>query len=139
MHRVVFAVLRLDNDLNRKHQELEEFTYLVSHDLQKPLRHLTCFSSMLRRDLGDDLPEQAAKDLAFITGAAEHVNALVRDLLLLSRTGRAVLQLEDVPLDSCVDQALSMGCDQRSLVGSVLFSGFMATSLNPKPLRPSPP
>jgi hypothetical protein len=31
------------------------------------------------------------------------------------------------------------GCDQRSLVGSVLFSGFMATSLNPKPLRPSPP
>jgi hypothetical protein len=31
------------------------------------------------------------------------------------------------------------GCDQRSLVEPILFAGFVATSLNPNPLRPSPP
>lgn len=93
--------------LEASNRELEEFAYIVSHDLQEPLRTLSFFSDSLQVDLGDKLPEQPRRDLEFINAAAGRMQQLVRDLLALSRTGRADLQREEVELSECVDQALA--------------------------------
>jgi PAS domain S-box-containing protein len=99
--------LRIANEeLRRKNVELDEFTYVASHDLQEPLRKITAFGELLSKDLGGALTEPAGKDLGFITEAAKRMRTLVQDLLALSRTGRAALRRERVSLAECADQAL---------------------------------
>jgi len=93
--------------LAQRNAELDEFTYVASHDLQEPLRKLTAFSSLLAKDLGHELPENARKDLFYITDAATRMQTLLQDLLNLSRSGRKELTITEVPLDQCVDGALS--------------------------------
>ncbi|MBS4097193.1 MAG: hypothetical protein KGZ83_10215 [Sulfuricella sp.] len=86
--------------------ELNEFTYVTSHDLQEPLRKLVIFSEWLERDLGGNLPERAAKDLQFIAEAAARMRRLVDDLLSLSRAGNREVTPVRIRLDEVVDAAL---------------------------------
>jgi light-regulated signal transduction histidine kinase (bacteriophytochrome) len=79
---------------------------VASHDLQEPLRTLTAFSDLLRKDLGQSLPERAAQDLGFITDATKRMQTLIRDLLALSRAGRVAKRREKVSLRECAGQAL---------------------------------
>jgi PAS domain S-box-containing protein len=87
--------------LERKNQELDEFTYVASHDLQEPVRKLVSFSKLLEQDVGEALNEQASQDLKFIVDAAGRMRQLVQDLLALSRAGRSAMKSEQVRLDDC--------------------------------------
>jgi light-regulated signal transduction histidine kinase (bacteriophytochrome) len=98
----------INRELVALNAELDDFTNMASHDMQEPLRTLIAFSDLLRTDLGDSLPEQAAKDLTFITDAAKRMQALIRDLLALSRAGRASQKKERVSLRECADLALEV-------------------------------
>ena len=97
---------RMNRKLVALNAELDDFTNVASHDLQEPLRTLTAFSDLLRKDLGDSLPERAAQDLGFITDAAKRMQTLIQDLLALSRAGRVAKKREKVSLDECADRAL---------------------------------
>jgi len=87
--------------------ELDEFTDMVSHDLQEPLRTLTTFSDMLRQDLGHSLAERAAEDLNFITDAAKRMRTLIQDLLALARASRGPQKRGKISLNTCADWALN--------------------------------
>ena len=106
--RSITKAVRMNKSLHRKNVELDEFTYVASHDLQEPLRKLMVFSSMLRSDLGDDLPERAEKDVVFIVDAATRMQTLIHNLLDLSRAESGVMHCHEVALDACVDRALEM-------------------------------
>lgn len=93
--------------LSRRNAELDEFTYVASHDLQEPLRKLMSFSELLPMDLNCELTKDAARDLEFITDAARRMHVLVGDLLILSRSGRTEIQKRPIELDVCVDEAMS--------------------------------
>lgn len=93
-------------ELKRRNKELDEFSYMASHDLQEPLRKLTSFGKLLAEDVGDHLPEPARADLKYIEQAAERMRNLVEDLLALSRAGKSELNVTPVPLESCIDDAL---------------------------------
>ena len=97
---------RINRELVALNAELDGFTNMASHDMQEPLRTLMAFSDLLRKDLGDSLSEQAAKDLTFITDAAKRMQTLIQDLLALSRAGRAPKKREKVSLRECADLAL---------------------------------
>ena len=97
---------RLNRQLADRNRELEEFAYVASHDLQEPLRKLITFGGLLRRDLGDDLPERAGRHLDFITDAAGRMQTLVQDLLALSRAGKSESRCQLVAMDTCIDKAL---------------------------------
>ena len=100
------ALEKYAEDLERVNAELDQFTYVASHDLQEPLRKLTSFSTLLREDLGSDLSEMAARDLDFITDAADRMKILIQDLLALSRIGRAAVKNDPVSLSECADAAI---------------------------------
>ncbi len=97
---------RANHDLVRKNAELDEFTYIASHDLQEPLRKLTAFTDFLKKDIGEGLSPRVEKDLNFIVDAANRMQTLVQDLLQLSRVGKAAMKRERVPLNECVRAAL---------------------------------
>lgn len=103
---IELEVAKRTEDLQRKNRELDEFTYVASHDLQEPVRKLVSFSALLKQDVGVELNERAERDLNFIVEAASRMRDLIQDLLALSRTGRAAMKVEPVALDECVNRAL---------------------------------
>ena len=98
---------RTNRRLVTMNAELDEFTDMVSHDLQEPLRTLTTFSDMLRQDLGHSLAERAAEDLNFITDAAKRMRTLIQDLLALARASRGPQKRGKISLNTCADWALN--------------------------------
>ncbi len=81
---------RMD-DLERANQNLETFTYSVSHDLRAPLRSLAGFSAALVEDYRDDLGEEGREYVERIQGASGRMAELIEDLLDLSRLWRTEL------------------------------------------------
>lgn len=93
--------------LGRANDDIENFVSAASHDLKEPLRTLVAYSQLLTRDAGDDLNEDAKQDLRHIVDGAKRMQALVNDILDLSRTGGDELNIDVVNLDRCVDEAIT--------------------------------
>lgn len=72
-------------ELQRSNQELQEFAYVASHDLQEPLRKIQAFGDRLRARHSDALGDTGRDYLERMQSAAGRMQALIRDLLSLSR------------------------------------------------------
>ena len=111
-HTVQQAELQRERDLTHAkelavvNQELEAFSYSVSHDLRAPLRHIHGYVEMLQRATAGQLPENAARYLKTIADASEEMGQLIDDLLAFSRVGRAEISSSPVDLDEQVASAI---------------------------------
>lgn len=93
---------RAVGELSRKNKELDEFGYVVSHDLLEPLRTLTAFSDFLLRDHGDRLNADGREYVQYIVDASRRMRALINDLLKLSRAGIVAKAFDEVNLEDVV-------------------------------------
>ena len=75
-------------ELNRSNQDLEQFAYVASHDLQEPLRKIQAFGDKLKDKYLAHLPPEALDYLERMRNAAERMRALINDLLTFSRATR---------------------------------------------------
>ncbi len=73
------------DDLQRSNEELQRFAYVASHDLQEPLRSIVSFSQLLVRKYRGRLDADADEYLGYITEGGQRMQALIQDLLQLSR------------------------------------------------------
>jgi PAS domain S-box-containing protein len=87
----------LDRRVRERTAELEAFAYSVSHDLRAPLRAIAGYSLVLGEDYCDRLDDGAHDYLRKLRTSAEHMSALIDNLLQLSRVGLA--ELRAVPCD----------------------------------------
>ena len=90
----------LVQDLDRKNQELDAFSYSVSHDLRAPLRSIDGFSYALLETDGDKLSEDGQDSLRRVRVAVERMGHIIEDLLRLSRLGRVALRREAVDVSA---------------------------------------
>jgi PAS domain S-box-containing protein len=86
--------------------ELEAFSYSVSHDLRAPLRHISGFADMLSRDAQKQLPEKSQHYLDVINNSTQKMGILIDDLLSFSRTGRAEMKKSSFSMNQLLDDAL---------------------------------
>ena len=87
-------------ELTEANEELEAFSYSVSHDLRAPLRSIDGFAEMLQRDPQSQLGAEAQESLRRIRNATTRMNGLINDLLAFSRLGKQSLVLQPVdPVD----------------------------------------
>ena len=93
-------VLERTTELLIANEELEAFSYSVSHDLRAPLRHITGFSEILQKNNAANLDEESRQNLNRISSAAAQMGQLIDALLAFSRAGRAELHKEIVDLDA---------------------------------------
>ena len=80
--------------------QLETFSYTVSHDLRSPLRAMQGFSAAALEDYGDRLDEQGRDYLTRIKNAAERLDRLIQDLLSYTRVAQTDAPLVDIDLDT---------------------------------------
>jgi PAS domain S-box-containing protein len=107
------ALKRLNETLHERanalldvNQELEAFSYSVSHDLRTPLRHLDGFADLLRKHAQAHLDEKGRHYLTVISSAAKRMGILIDDLLAFSRIGRAEFSRRPVSLHAVVEEVL---------------------------------
>jgi PAS domain S-box-containing protein len=92
--------------LRQKNIELEQFTYVVSHDLQEPLRTVSSFAELLQRHYKKDRDENVNQYIRYITEASDRMRKLVQDLLDYSRLGRE-RKLEQINCNEVMKEVLS--------------------------------
>jgi PAS domain S-box-containing protein len=117
-------------EVERVNQELESFVYSVSHDLNTPLISIVGFLEYFQTDYKDAIPEDGRFYLERMYSSARYMQALIRDLLELSRVGRVQTTAQRVDLQAIVsevaDEVRSANPDLEVEVGAL-----PSVSMNP--------
>src|SRR5476649_1393435 len=92
--------------LQAANEEMEAFSYSVSHDLRAPLRHVLGFIELLQKDAGPSLSKESLEHLTTISQSAKRMGTLIDDLLAFSRVGQSNMQKTGCNLDQLVREAM---------------------------------
>lgn len=98
----------MNQQLVAQNGELDDFTRMVSHDLQQPLRTITSFGELLSENLTGELDEESALYLKYMMDAASRMRELIQDLLKLSRTARIGLESASIDLHHIVNDVVDL-------------------------------
>jgi PAS domain S-box-containing protein len=98
---------RVQDELRRINQDLEQFAYSASHDLQEPLRSVKIYTELLAKRYGDELNDEAQKFMGFVRSGATRMETLVRDLLTYTRVTSLDQPLERADATEALKSALS--------------------------------
>ena len=98
---------RHNRNLQLLNEQLDAFSYSVSHDLRAPLRHAASFAAMLEEHALDMLDETGRRYLRKVLDATQRMGGLIDDLLAFARLGRDALHTQPVNLDALVSEVRS--------------------------------
>jgi PAS domain S-box-containing protein len=93
-------------EIEARNKELDDFTYVVSHDLKEPLISVEGYAKILNDEYGATLDEAGQQFLRSILDACSHMKRLIEDLLQLSRVGKLSEMKHEVDLNKLIAEVL---------------------------------
>ncbi|MCM2264947.1 MAG: ATP-binding protein [Desulfuromonadales bacterium] len=118
----------LTEELTAKNDELERFTYSVSHDLKAPLLTIGSYSELLHEDFAANDQGLVAEDLGHIRAAVDKMRQLIDDLLDLSKIGQTISESTPVDLNQVViETQLLLAGDLRRSGASIVTAPDLPT------------
>ncbi|MEX0820092.1 MAG: ATP-binding protein, partial [Pirellulaceae bacterium] len=100
------ALAAANTELERSNDELRQFAYIASHDLQEPLRMVTNFGQLLQRNMPAEAGSEASQWLGFVVEGAQRMQMLISDLLEHSEIGYQARPFQSVSLERVVELVL---------------------------------
>lgn len=95
-------------ELARSNEDLSQFAYAASHDLQEPLRTITSYLNILVEDLGPQLSDEMAEYIRFITQASLRMKELIEGLLRYARVESQGEPMGEVDLNEAVTSTIKL-------------------------------
>lgn len=95
-------------ELRSANQELNDFAYVVSHDLKAPLRGITSLSEWLLADYGEEFDEEGKKMVNLMISRVQRLHQLIDDILKYSRVGRAKVEKKNINLNKVVTELVEV-------------------------------
>ena len=108
-------------ELNRSNEELEQFSYVASHDLQEPLRMVASYTQLLASRYKGKLDADADEFISFAVDGCNRMQGLIQDLLAYSRSGMDGKVLHERSSENALNNAL------KNLSGTIEESGAVVT------------
>ena len=112
-------------ELQAANQDLESFTYSVSHDLRAPLRALDGYARMFTEDYGGRVDEEGRRYLAAISESSRKMGALIDDLLTFSRLGRQTLTRSPLDMNALVQEVIAETLQTHQGTTPTIEVGFL--------------
>ena len=94
-------------ELRHSNDELQQFAYVASHDLQEPLRTITSFTQLIERRYKNRLDSDADEFIEYIVDAAKRMQTLIKDLLNYSRVATGEKEFELIDTEELIKSALN--------------------------------
>jgi PAS domain S-box-containing protein len=122
------SLVERSRQLERSNQELEQYAYVASHDLQEPLRKMASFCQLLARRYQGQLDKQADQYIAYVVDGARRMQEMINDLLTFSRVGRPLAVTAEVDCNQVVERArtdLATAIEESG--ASIMVTGTLPT------------
>lgn len=118
--------------LERKNQELEQFAYVASHDLQEPLRMVSSFMEKIDQKYADVLDEKGKTYLHFAVDGSKRMRKMIIDLLEYSRFQRSIQEAEWINLNEILKVEVETFQEEIESINATLIVDQMPSILAPK-------
>ncbi len=102
----------INEELRRSNEDLEQFAYVASHDLQEPLRMVGNFVQLLERQYRKQLDEEGLTYIHFAVDGVKRMSHLIQNLLKYSRVGRGDIKIQQANINELVKLRL-LDLDQK--------------------------
>jgi PAS domain S-box-containing protein len=116
---------RAEAEIRRVNQDLEQFAFSASHDLQEPLRNVKIYSELLSRRYGDKFEGEALEFLGFLSAGATRMEMLVRDLLAYTQVTGRQESTEETDANEVLAQTLDVLAPTISQAGGEVASDLL--------------
>jgi PAS domain S-box-containing protein len=121
-------VIRRTEQLKEKNDELEAFSYSVSHDLRAPLRSIIGFTTILEEEYSNKLDQEARRLTGVIKNNTQKMGNLIDDLLTFSRMGRHEMNKTTIDTNKIVEQVI-LELEQKSTRGQISWTIYPMQSM----------
>ena len=119
------------NDLEKINRELDQFAYIVSHDLKAPLRAMSSLVTWIEEDSGELMTADSKNNLRIIVGRIQRMENLIQGILAYSKAGKSKIEKAPTNVNELVQEILeSIASDQRiSIINKIPVSEIITEKI----------